>query len=210
MGPLARSEPARRSTSCSPRAPRTRCASRPTRSSPTTSRSHRGPGNLCSAWSTSLILVSLLLSVCSGSGGSSSPRSPSRWPDRRPSATVSMVCTADAEQEIAPRRSGLALRVRSRCGMRLAHVLSCSYDYADAARIVLTVKEALERRRDDGVLRRRSASPRTDTFLGDRRRLVPHHRRFARGAQATRCCSSTSRVFPGSFGKPPTEARALP
>jgi hypothetical protein len=91
--------------------------------------------------STSLIFVSLLLGACSGSGGSANPSATLEVAGPTPSATASMVCATEARGDIASAIGLDAIRVSKPTWDVTRHVLSCTYDYADAARMVLTVKE---------------------------------------------------------------------
>jgi hypothetical protein len=120
-----------------------------------------------------------------------------------------MVCTADAQEEIASALGLEALRVPKPVWDATGHVLSCSYDYAHAARIVLTVKELS------------SADETTAFFDGEAARLG-RTRSLEIGDDSFRTTDGSLVVrkdykvllidvsgLPGSFGKPPTERASV-
>jgi hypothetical protein len=156
---------------------------------------------------TSLTFVSLLLGACSGSGGSSPPGATLEVAGPTPSATASMVCATEAQGDIASAVGLDAVRVSKPTWDATRHVLSCTYEYAHAGRIVLTVKEL-------------SSVDETTSFYDGEAARVGRTRSLEIGEAAFRTTNGSLVVrkdykvlvidvsgLPASFGKPPT-ARA--
>ncbi len=90
--------------------------------------------------SVGLLVVSLVLGACGGSGKSSSSGT-LEVAGPTPSASASMVCEKEAQTDIASAIGVEAVGVTKPTWDSTSHVLSCTYEYAHAAKFVLTVKE---------------------------------------------------------------------